>query len=151
MKNNTAIFLTLLLTTVLSACGVNGKQIHRIDFNEWKMQSVMSNNAETTDSEEALVIAVGSPDEFYPNAKVVDLILTANTEEVTLIDSTNNLTYSGTYIIAEESSKQFVYEITIDDVTAHATLSYNRTQIPTLAINFGEYTVYFLPSETDTK
>lgn len=117
------------------------------------MMSVMSNNTDL--SEDELVIAVGEQDELYPNATVVDMILTATNGEITLTDTTNNKTYTGTYKMTEETSKTATYEIEIDGIAGDATIAItehlgNRLT-PTLPINLGEYTVYFLPNEADTK
>ena len=75
--------------------------------------------------------------------------------EITLTDTTNNKTYTGTYKMTEETSKTATYEIEIDGIAGDATIAItehlgNRLT-PTLPINLGEYTVYFLPNEADTK
>lgn len=147
------LVLSLVITMLLSACGVKGKPIVYIESYEWKLQSVMSNDTEIADEE--LVIAVGEQDELYPNAKVVDIVLTANNGEITLTDTTNNKTYAGTYKMTEETSKSATYEIKIDGIVGNAIIAIkehlgNRLT-PTLPINLGEYTVYFLPNETDAK
>jgi len=147
------LVLSLVMIMLLSACGVKGKPVVYIESYEWKMMSVMSNNTDL--SEDELVIAVGEQDELYPNAKVVDMILTATNGEITLTDKTNNKTYTGTYKMTEETSKTATYEIEIDGIAGDATIAItehlgNRLT-PTLPINLGEYTVYFLPNEADTK
>lgn len=153
MKRITVLILAWIITMLISACGLNGKEIVHLESYEWKMQSVMSNDTELADEE--LVVAVGEPDELYPNAKVVDMILTAKGGEITFIDATNNQTYTGTYSITEETSKSITYKIVIDDISGNATISItehlgNRLT-PTLPINLGEYTVYLLPNETGIK
>lgn len=150
MKRIMVLILAWIITMLISACGLNGKEIVHLESYEWKMQSVMSNDTELADEE--LVVAVGEPDELYPNAKVVDMILTAKGGEITFIDATNNQTYTGTYSITEETSKSITYKIVIDDISGNATISItehlgNRLT-PTLPINLGEYTVYLLPNET---
>ena len=138
---------------LLSSCGIKGKPVVYIELYEWKLQSVMSNDTEVADEE--LVIAVGEQDELYPNAKVVDILLTAKNGEITLADTTNNKTYTGTYKMTEETSKSVSYEIEIDGIAGNATIAITEhlgnILTPTLPINLGEYTVYFLPNETDTK
>ena len=61
----------------------------------------------------------------------------------------------GSYTVTEETSKGITYEITIDGITGYATLSpteyYYGTEIPTLLINMGEYSLYFIPNEATTK
>lgn len=155
MKKRLSIFTALILTTLISACGINGKEIFYIQSYEWKMQAVMSNDIEDANNEDALVIAVGEEDELYPNAKIVDLTLTASDGKISLVDVTNNKTYSGTYKILEETSKEIQYEVIIDGITGYATVSatehYSGTKIPTLPINMGDYSLYFTPTETDMK
>ncbi len=148
-----SLVMLLVMTMLLSACGIKGKPVVYIESYEWKMMSVMSNNTDL--SEDELVIAVGEQDELYPNATVVDMILTATNGEITLTDTTNNKTYTGTYKMTEETSKTATYEIEIDGIAGDATIAItehlgNRLT-PTLPINLGEYTVYFLPNEADTK
>ena len=148
-----ALVLLLVTTMLLSACGVKGKPVVYIELYEWKLQSVMSNDTEVADEE--LVIAVGEQDELYPNAKVVDILLAAKNGEITLTDTTNNKTYTGTYKMTEETSKSVTYEIKIDGIAGNATIAITEhlgnILTPTLPINLGEYTVYFLPNGTDTK
>ena len=147
------LVLALIMTMLLSACGVKGKPVVYIESYEWKLQSVMSNDTEVADEE--LVIAVGEQDELYPNAKVVDILLTAKNGEITLTDTTNNNTYTGTYKMTEETSKSVTYEIEIDGIAGNATIAITEhlgnMLTPTLPIDLGEYTVYFLPNETETK
>ena len=147
------LVLALIMTMLLSACGVKGKPVVYIELYEWKLQSVMSNDTEVADEE--LVIAVGEQDELYPNAKVVDILLTAKNGEITLTDTTNNNTYTGTYKMTEETSKSVTYEIEIDGIAGNATIAITEhlgnMLTPTLPIDLGEYTVYFLPNETETK
>ena len=154
MKKITIFVLICFTVMMFTACGITGKEILHLESNEWKMDAVMSNDISLADSD-AVVAAVGAPDALYPNAKVVDLTLTAKGGELTLVDATNHQTYTGTYIITEETSKSITYEIVIDGITGSATLSwgeqYEGDSVPTLPINLGAYSVYFLPHETDTK
>ena len=148
-----SLVMLLVMTMLLSACGIKGKPVVYIESYEWKMMSVMSNNTDL--SEDELVIAVGEQDELYPNATVVDIMLTAKDGVITLTDATNNKTYTGAYKMTEETSKSATYEIVIDDIEGIATITItehlgNRL-IPTLPMNLGEYTVYFLPNETVVK
>ena len=147
------LVLALIMTMLLSACGVKGKPVVYIESYEWKLQSVMSNDTEVADEE--LVIAVGEQDELYPNAKVVDILLTAKNGEIALTDTTNNKADTGTYKMTEETSKSVTYEIEIDGIAGNATIAITEhlgnMLTPTLPIDLGEYTVYFLPNETETK
>lgn len=153
MRKITVLVLAIVMTMLLSACGIKGKPVVYIDSYEWKLQSVMNNDTGVADEE--IVIAVGEQDELYPNAKVVDVVLTTNNGEITLTDATNNKTYTGTYKMTEETSKSATYEIVIDDIEGIATITitehFGNRLTPTLPINLGEYTVYFLPNETVVK
>jgi len=148
MKRLIVFVLTLVLTVLLSACG---KETLHIEDYQWKMRVVMSDFAEVPADEDALVIAVGEFDELYPNAKIVELILTASDGTIMLVDATNDETYSGTYSLLEETSKEIHYEIAVGGIIGRATLSsskrYSGMEKPTLPIHFGEYSVYFLPNE----
>ena len=80
MKNIISILLlAATLMFALSACGMGNPKIE--DY-EWKMRTVMSNDIELADSDE-VVLAVGKPDEIYPNAKIVDLTLVAKDGKLT--------------------------------------------------------------------
>lgn len=153
MRKGIVLIFVIVMTMLLPACGIKGKQVVYIDSYEWKLQSVMNNDTEVADEE--LVIAVGEQDELYPNAKVVDVTLIAKNGEITFTDTINNKTYTGTYKMTEETSKSATYEIVIDEIEGNATITItehlgNRLT-PTLPINLGEYTLYFLPNETYLK
>lgn len=151
MKKIVIYALTLIYMLSLIGCGVKGKAVLYMDSYEWKMQTVMNNDTELTSNEDSLVIAVGKPDTLYPNAPIVNLLLTASNGTITLVDATNNQTYDGTYKLIEEASKEVHYEISIDGVTGLAVVSTNghfsETVVLTLAINMSDYSVYFLINE----
>ena len=135
------IFSFLLITTLiftLSGCGTEAIQIE--DF-EWKMRTVMKNDSDL------FVPAVGEADEVYPDAKVVDLTLTAKEGKITITDSTNNITYEGTYTVEDKNPKGTDYKVTIDGKDGYATVAMTTyddgSEEPTLPINLGEYSIYF--------
>ena len=137
------IILIAILTITLSACGVGNPKIE--DY-EWKMRTVMSNDIELADSDE-VVLAVGKPDEIYPDAKIVDLTLEAKDGKLTITDATNSKTYEGTYKVAKKTPDGTDYEITIDGKNGYATVAmtkyYDGTEEPTLPINLGTHSIYF--------
>ena len=148
MKKAISIFLlvtTLILT--LSACGM-GKP--KIEDYEWKMRTVMSNDAELADSDD-VVLVVGTHDEIYPNAKIVDLTLVAKDGKLTITDATNNKTYEGTYTVSKKTPEGTDYEVTIDGKEGYATVAltkyYDGSKEPTLPINLGDYSIYMYPKE----
>ena len=144
-----SLVMLLVMTMLLSACGIKGKPVVYIESYEWKMMSVMSNNTDL--SEDELVIAVGEQDDIHPNAKIVDLKLVAKDGSITITDATNNKTYSGTYKVQQKTPKGTDYEVTIDGIKGYATVApteyYDGSEVPTLPINLGEYSLYFTPVE----
>lgn len=148
MKRVLFVIPVLILTLLLASCGTETVSIE--DY-EWKLQAVMKNDVEAAQDEDTLVIAVGETDELYPDAKIVDVVLTAKDEKITVVDSTNDKKYSGTYKETEKTPDGIIYEIVIDGKEGAATVSptehYEGKDVPTLPINMGEYSVYFIPAE----
>ena len=148
MKKIISIFLMLTFTFALSAC--NSDEFAIEDY-EWKMRAVMRNDIEVAQNEDELVVAVGEADELYPDAEIVDLTLIAKDGEITVTDTTNNKTYNGIYTIMQKTPDGTDYEVTIDGVSGYATVAstgyYDDPEIPTLPINIGDYSIYFIPKE----
>ena len=148
MKKVLAVFLLFVVIFSLSAC--NGDVVAIEDY-EWKMDAVMRNDIEVARNEDELVVAVGEEDDIHPNAKIVDLKLVAKDGSITITDATNNKTYSGTYKVQRKTPKGTDYEVTIDGVKGYATVApteyYDGSEVPTLPINLGEYSLYFTPVE----
>ena len=116
----------------------------------WKMRTVMSNDVEAAQIEYELVVAVGEEDDIHPNAKIVKIKLVAKDGTITITDATNNKTYRGTYKVQQKTPKGIDYEVTIDGITGYATVApteyYDGSEVPTLPINLGEYSLYFIPN-----
>lgn len=148
MKKVLSVFLMLLMIFTLSAC--DGDAVAIEDY-EWKMRTVASNDIEAAQAPDELIIAVGEADELYPDAEIVDLTLIAKDGEITITDTTNGKTYSGTYKVMQKTPKGTDYEIIIDGTTGYATVSpteyYDGSEIPTLPINIDGYSLYFIPKE----
>ena len=146
MKKIISLLLMLILVFTLSAC--NGDVVAIEDY-EWKMGAVMRNDIEIAQNEDELVVAVGEEDDIHPNAKIVDLKLVAKDGSITITDATNNKTYSGTYKVQQKTPKGTDYEVTIDGIKGYATVApteyYDGSEVPTLPINLGEYSLYFTP------
>lgn len=143
------ISVLLLLTVILTFVSCSSENI-AIEDCEWKMRTVMSNEIEPADSE-AAIIAVGEPDDIYPNAVIVDVTLKAANGKITVTDNTNNKVYSGKYKTTKNTPKGTDYEIEIDGKSGYATVAptkyYNSTEVPTLPINLGECSIYFIPND----
>lgn len=148
MKKLVCVLMVLIFALGLSACN---SDVVAIEDHEWKMRTVMSNDIEVAQNEDQLVVAVGEADELYPDAKIVDLKLIAKDGSITVTDATNNKTYNGTYKVQQKTPKGTDYEVTIDGVKGYATVApteyYDGSEVPTLPINLGEYSLYFTPVE----
>ena len=146
MKKFVCVLIALIFILGLSAC--NGDVVAIEDY-EWKMGAVMRNDIEVAQNEDELVVAVGEEDDIHPNAKIVDLKLVAKDGTITVTDVTNNKTYSGTYKVQQKTPKGTDYEVTIDGIKGYATVApteyYDGSEVPTLPINLGEYSLYFTP------
>ena len=148
MKKVLALFLLFVVVFSLSAC--NGDVVALEDY-EWKMGAVMRNDIEVAQNEDELVVAVGEEDDIHPNAKIVVLKLVANDGSITVTDATNNKSYSGTYKVQRKTPKGTDYEVTIDGIKGYATVApteyYDGSEVPTLPINLGDFSLYFTPVE----
>ena len=75
MKKILSVFLMSFIVFALSACNAD---VVKIEDYEWEMRTVMSNDTESAQYQDELVVAVGEADELYPDAEIVDMTLTAN-------------------------------------------------------------------------
>ena len=148
MKKLVCVLMVLIFALGLSACSGD---IVAIEDYEWKMGAVMRNDIEVDLNEDELVVAVGEKDDIHPNAKIVDLKLVAKDGTITVTDATNNKTYTGTYKVQQKTPKGTDYEVTIDGIKGYATVApteyYDGSEVPTLPINLGEFSLYFTPAE----
>ncbi len=149
MKKTVLILLGILtITMLLSSCATETISIE--DY-EWQMRTVMSGDIETAQNEDSLIVAVGEPDELYPDAKIVDLTLIAKDGKITIAYKSNNKTYTGTYKVQNKTPKGTDYEITINGQDGYATVApteyYDGSEVPTLPINLGDYSLYFIPKK----
>ena len=144
------VFCLLMMVCIVSLSGC-GDSVAAIEDYEWKMRTIMSNDIEAIQNEDELVVAVGEADELYLDTKIVDLKLVAKDGAITLTDATNSKTYTGTYKVQQKTPKGTDYEVTIDGIKGYATVApteyYDGSEVPTLPINLGEYSLYFIPVE----
>ena len=147
MKKFLSVILLVVFMFSLSACNADKIQIE--DY-EWKMKTVMSNDINDAQNEDELVGAVGEADESYPNSKIVDVTLRAENGEIIITDATDNKTYTGTYKMQNKTPDGIIYDVVIDGISGYATVAmteyYDGSQVPTLPINLGEYSLYFIPN-----
>ena len=133
------IIFIATLTMALSACGM-GKV--KIEDYEWKMRTIMHG-----EDNQVVVDAVGEDDPAHPEAKIIDMTLTAKDGKITIIDHTNNKTYEGTYTVEQKTPAGTDYKVTIDGKEGYATVAMTTyadgTEEPTLPINLGTHSIYF--------
>lgn len=136
------IFILILiatLTTVLSACSL-GKV--KIEDYEWKMRTIIH-----VEGNQVIVDAVVEGDSTHPEAKVIDMTLTAKDGKITLTDNTNNQTYEGTYTLERKTPAGTDYKVTINGEEGYATVAMttyaDETEEPTLPINLASHSIYF--------
>ena len=138
MKKIIPVLFICILVMIFSACG---KDEIKIEDYEWKLRTAANINAEN------LVVAVGEKDEAYPDARVVDVVLTAKDGELVITDKINDETYEGAYeeMFVTDSSED--YKIIIKGKDGYATVAYTtyadgRKELP-LPITIGGYDMYF--------
>ena len=133
------IILIATLTIALSACGM-GKV--KIEDYEWKMRTIIHG-----EDNQVVVDAVGEDDPAHPEAKIIDMTLTAKYGKITITDHTNNKTYEGTYKVEQKTPVGTDYKVTIDGKEGYATVAMTTyadgTEEPTLPINLGTHSIYF--------
>ena len=140
MKRTISILILIAtLTIALSACSL-GKV--KIEDYEWKMRTIMHG-----EDNQVVVDAVGEYDTAHPEAKIIDMILTAKNGKITIKDNTNNKTYEGTYTVEQKTPAGTDYKVTIDGKEGYATVAMTTyadgTEEPTLPINLGTHSIYF--------
>ena len=147
MKRLLFVIMLLLALMIFSSCN---RELISIEQCEWKMSAVMSNSGDSLQNANDFVIVVGEPDKAHPNAKIIELTLSAQNGNLILTDVTNNKTYNGTYKLLRKTPKSIDYEITIDGIKGYATIAqtkyYDGSETPTLPINLGDYALYFTPN-----
>ena len=140
MKRTISILILIAtLTIALSACSL-GKV--KIEDYEWKMRTIMHG-----EDNQVVVDAVGEYDTAHPEAKIIDMTLTAKDGKITITDNTNNKTYEGTYTVEQKTPAGTDYKVTIDGKEGYATVAMTTyadgTEEPTLPINLGTHSIYF--------
>ena len=131
--------LALALLFSLFACGLGRV---RIEDYKWKMRYVMH-----AENEQLIIDAASEEDSTHPEAKIIDITLSAKDGKITLLDGTNEKIYEGIYTVKQKTPAGTDYKITIDGKEGYATVAMTTyadgTQKPTLPINLGTYSIYF--------
>lgn len=144
------VFGVLSLCLMLMLCACNSVKKSSIEDFQWNMQIIQSNDINVAQDADRSVVAVGKTDDLYPNAPVVELRLTAADGKLSLEDKTNHKEYKGTYLKQESTPDGITYEVVINGEKGYATVSTtksNESETPTMPINLGNYSIYFVPKE----
>ncbi len=138
MKKLISVLCICILAMIFTSCGNNET---KIEGYEWQLRTAMNIKAE------GLVVAVGEKDEAYPDAEVIDVVLTAKDGELIIKDKTNNEIYKGAYEEMYVTSNSEDYKVIVEGEDGYATVSYTTyddgTKELTLPITVGGYDLYF--------
>lgn len=133
---------TLSVVMIITLAGCSKKEVPEIEENLWVMTTVQSNE------KEGQVIAYG-PDgsSQSDNAVKIDLECKAEDGELTLIDKTNDKTYTGIYVEESTSSESTIYEITVGETEGMAVASMttydDNSQRATLILSLEDFALNF--------
>ncbi len=140
MKKVLAVLLVFVFViAMLSACGNNEANI---EDGEWKLKSIESLN------DNGDVIAVGEKSEASSDAKVLEIVLTAQDGELLLADKTNDETYNGAYEELLITDSRDDYKIFIDGkeglINSTKTVYPDGSEVPMLIMTVDGYDLYFV-------
>lgn len=137
---------TFIICTIFLFSLTSCKQTEKttIESNEWILSTIQSNE------QNGDIIAYNPNDNTVivpENAIIIELSCSAKDKVLTLLDETNNKTYTGEYKELDDNFESTIYEITINETQGTAvasTMEYNDgKEIPTLIITLGDYTLNF--------
>ena len=137
---------TFIICTIILFSLTSCKQTEKttIESNEWILSTIQSNE------QNGDIIAYNPNDNTVivpENAIIIELSCSAKDKVLTLLDETNNKTYTGEYKELDDNFESTIYEITINETQGTAvasTMEYNDgKEIPTLIITLGDYTLNF--------
>ncbi len=135
----TILLAVVIIITMFSSCTKNEA---KIEDGEWKLESVESLN------DNGSVVAVGEKSTVNPNAKVIDIVLTAQDGELVLSDKTNGETYNGAYEEMTITDSADDYKIFIDGkeglINSTKTVYPDGSEEPMLIMTVDGYDLYFI-------
>ena len=143
------VFITSTLISLFLMIGLTGcssASDMSIDNFKWELNTVQS-----TDDNGA-VIAYNPNNGLmeataYPEAKPVDMYLTAGDGRFVLTNGADGETYEGTYKMISDKDKSAIYEITLGENIGYASVAmtsyHNGSQVPTLNISINDYALNF--------
>lgn len=134
------VLACLLLLLSLTSCS-RGIAIEEY---EWELRYALHHTEESY----AAVAVSADMAWSHPEAEVIEARLVASRGEITIVDFTNEMTYTGTYRkVGTNPDGSVEYKITLGDtegrgVTAMTTY-YEGEDEPTLPMAIGDYSMYF--------
>lgn len=137
------ICLTLSIAFMLLCLAGCSNENMTIENYQWKLSVAMERGSDE------LVVAVGDRNgqTAYPDAKIIDVTLTATDGELVIEDKTNGATYKGAYRTMQITTDGEDYEIIIEGKNGYATVApteyADNTETPTLPLSIGNYDLYF--------
>ena len=140
------ISIILILAVMMGGCTSNNDS--KLETRVWSMTSVQSTDAD------GQVIAHGPDGESTLDSAIeLELQCTMANGKITLTDKTNTQTYNGTYTLKSSDIKSEIFNVSIGETTGVAVYSVttysNDTEVDTLIIRLGDYTMNFFPAELD--
>ena len=144
MKKRIPVLLCLLLVC-LAGCGTGDPSL-ALEAGVWQLATLQSVE------QEGQIVAHGPGTGIVPDTSV-ELQLTCKAAEglLTFSNETNDRTCTGSYRLIESGPQSNIYEITVEDTDGMAVVSYTTRQdggeLPTLALQLGDWTGYFALAE----
>ena len=120
MKRISVIIVFVLM--FLAGCGKKSDAIPKIEEYKWTMFSIQR-------KEDGQALAYGERgNSTLDEAKQMELTCTADNGSLSVVDKTNNKSYSGTYRHKETSTESVIYEVEIDGMEGMAVVSMTSYQ-----------------------
>ena len=144
MKKRIPVLLCLLLVC-LAGCGTGDPSL-ALEAGVWQLATLQSVE------QEGQIVAHGPGAGVVPDTSV-ELQLTCKAVEglLTFSNETNDRSCSGSYRLIESGPQSNIYEITVENTDGMAVVSYTTRQdggeLPTLALQLGNWTGYFALAE----
>ncbi len=139
----TRLVLIVMISAITAFClsGCESSARVSIEDYQWKVTTIQDN-----DSGYVAACSDGYTD-LFPDVAEIDISCTAGNGGLTLINRTDNQTYSGTYIKESSEPESIIYRISIGDEDGTAVCAWtvysDGSKTPTLIFSVGGYTLNF--------